>query len=158
MMVSLRSFKKNDLLSLQMWADEIDAHKYMSRVLPHKSDQYFNPQKSLLAWYVIQIDHKDVGTVWLEKADMDDEIAILGILIGKNNFLGKGIGEQAINIAIEKSCDVISFKSVRANVRVSNTRAIHCYMNCGFLKISQGLKVVDGIAAIPFMTLELKRK
>jgi len=158
MKVSIRSFEENDLFSLQIWADEIEAHKYMSRVLPHKSDQYFNSQKSLLAWYVIQVDNKDVGTVWLEKADIDDEITILGILIGKNNFLGQGIGEQAINIAIEKSFDVISFKSVRANVRVSNKRAIHCYRNCGFLKISQGIKVVDGIATIPFMTLELKLK
>ena len=158
MKVSIRSFEENDLFSLQMWADEIEAHKYMSRVLPHKSDQYFNSQKSLLAWYVIRGDHKDVGTIWLEKADIDDEIATLGILIGKNNFLGQGFGEQAINIAIEKSFDLISFKSVRANVRVTNTRAIHCYRKCGFLKIFQGIKIVDWTTAIPFMTLELKRK
>jgi len=157
MKVSIRSFDENDLISLQMWAEEIEAKRYMSRILPHKSDQYLKSQKTLLAWYVIQVDHKDVGTVWLEKAAIDDEIATLGILIGKNDLLGQGIGEQAINISIEKSRNEISFRSVHANVRMSNIRAIHCYKNCGFVKIFQGVKLIEGVTAIPFVTLELKR-
>ena len=128
----------------------------MSRILPHKSGQYLNSQKALLAWYVIQVDHKDVRTVWLEKAAIDDEIATLGILIGKNNLLGQGIGEQAINNTIEKSRDEISFSSVHANMRMLNIRAIHCYKKCGFVKIFQGVKLVEGVIAIPFVTLELK--
>jgi len=158
MKISLRSFEENDLLSLQMWAEEIEAKRYMSRVLPHKSDQYINSQKSLLAWYVIRVDHKDVGTVWLEKADIDDDIATLGILIGKNNLLGQGIGEQAIKIAIGKSRDKMKYRSVVANVRMSNIRAINCYKKCGFVEIFRGGKLVDGATLIPFIKLEFKLK
>ena len=158
MKVSIRSFEENDLTSLQMWAEEIEAKRYMSRILPHKSDQYLNSQKSLLAWFVIQVDHEDVGTVWLEKAAIDDEIAILGILIGKNNLLGQGVGEQAIKLAIEKSRDEIYFRSVYANVRMSNIRAINCYKKCGFMEILRGAKLSDGATLIPFIKLELKVK
>lgn len=156
MKVSLRSFKESDLISLQKWAEEIGAKRYMSRILPHKTKQYFNSQQSLLAWYVIQVDHKDIGTAWLEKAVIDDEIAVLGILIGKNNLLGQGIGEQAINFAIEKSGDEINFRSVYANVRESNIRAMRCYKKCGFVEILWGTKITDEAIAIPFITLELK--
>ena len=158
MKISLRSFEENDLLSLQMWAEEIEAKRYMSRVLPHKSDQYINSQKPLLAWYVIRVDHKDVGTVWLEKAVIDDDIATLGILIGKNNLLGQGIGEQAIKIAIGKSRDEMKYRSVVANVRMSNIRAINCYKKCGFVEIFRGDKLVDGATLIPFIKLEFKLK
>jgi len=156
MKVSLRSFEENDLLSLQMWAEEIEADRFMSRILPHKSNQYLTSPKSLLAWYVIRVGDQDVGVVWLEKVDIDDEIATLGILVGKSDLQGQGIGEQAINLAIEKSSDEISFKSVHANVRESNTRAICCYRKCGFVEIFRGAKPVDGAVTIPFITMELR--
>ena len=156
MKVSLRPFEENDLLSLQMWAEEIEAQRFMSRILPHKSDQYLNSQESLLAWYVIRVDDQNVGVVWLEKAAKNDEIATLGILIGKNNLLGQGIGEQAINLAIEKSWDEIYFRSVHVYVRESNTRAIRCYRKCGFMEIFRGTKLVDGTIEIPFIKMELR--
>jgi len=133
--VSLRPFEEGDLLSLQMWAEEIEAQKYISRTLPQRSDQYFYSKESLLAWYVIRADNQNVGTVWLEKTAIDDEISVLGILIGKNDLLGQGIGEQAINLSVEKSRDEISFRSVHIYVRESNIRAIRCYRKCGFLEI-----------------------
>ena len=118
-----------------MWAEEIEAQKYISRTLPQRSDQYFYSKESLLAWYVIRADNQNVGAVWLEKTAIDDEISVLGILIGKNDLLGQGIGEQAINLSVEKSRDEISFRSVHIYVRESNIRAIRCYRKCGFLEI-----------------------
>ena len=71
-------------------------------------------------------------------------------------MLGKGIGEQAINLAIEKSCDELNFISIYVNVRESNTRAIRCYRKCGFVEILRDTKlVVDGTIVIPFITMEL---
>ena len=156
MKISLHPFEENDLLPLQTWAEEIEVQRFMSRILPHKSDQYLNSQGSLLAWYIIRVDGQNVGTVWLEKAAVNDEIATLGILIGKIDLLGQGIGELAIYLAIEKSRDEISFKSVHANVRESNIRAIHCYRKCGFVEILRGTKLIDGAIVIPFITMELR--
>ena len=71
-------------------------------------------------------------------------------------LLGQGIGEQAINLAIEKASDELNFQSVRINVRESNIRAIHCYKKCGFVEILHGTKIVDGTTVIPFVTMELR--
>ncbi len=156
MKVSLRTFEENDLLSLQTWAEEIGAQRFMSRILPHQLNQNPLSQESLLAWYVIQKDDQGIGVVWLEKAADTAEAAVLGILIGNNNLLGQGIGEQAINLAIDKSHARLNFKSVQVNVRESNTRAISCYRKCGFVEIFRGTKLVDGTTIIPFLTMELK--
>ena len=156
MKISLRPFEEADLPYLQTWAEEIEVQRFMSRIFPHKSDQYLNSQESLLAWYIIRVDGQNIGTVWLEKADVNDEIATLGILIGKIDFLGQGIGELAIYLAIEKSHDEINFRSAHANVRESNIRAIRCYRKCGFVEILRGKKLIDGTIVIPFITMELR--
>lgn len=156
MKISLHPFEENDLLSLKIWAEEIEAQRFMSRILPHKSDQFLNSQESLLAWYVIRVGDQDVGVVWLEKEAINDEIAVLGILIGKNDLLGQGIGGKAINFAIQKSCDEIRFKTVHVNVRESNTRAICCYKKCGFVEILHDTKLVEGAIVMLFITMELK--
>jgi len=158
MNVSLSPFEENDLLSLQMRAEEIKTQRYISRILPNKSNQYLNSQKSLLAWYVTQKGDQNVGVDWLEKEAIDDEIVVLGILIGKKDFLGQGIGEKAIKLAIRKSYDEISYKSVCVNVRALNKRTIRCYRKCGFVEVSRGNKIVDGIFVIPFITTELRLK
>jgi len=109
-----------------------------------------------LAWYVIRADNQNVGAVWLEKTAIIDEIAVLGILIGKNDLLGQGIGEKAINLAIEKSRDEISCRSVHINVRELNIRAIRCYRKCGFIEIFRGTMLVNGTIVIPFIIMELR--
>ena len=154
--MSLRPFEENDLLYLQTWAEEIEAQRFMSRILPHQLGQNPHSQESLLAWHVIQKDDQGIGVIWLEKAADNAEVATLGILIGKNDLLGQGIGEQAINLAIDKSHVELNFKSVQVNVRESNTRAISCYRKCGFMEIFRGTKLVDGNTIIPFLTMELK--
>lgn len=156
MKVSLRPFAENDLDSLQMWAEAIEAHRFMSRIHPHRSSQYPQTKGSLLAWYVIRADDQDIGVVWLEKKAVEDEIAMLGILIGRKDLLGHSIGEQAIKLALGMPRDEMSFTSVRVNVRESNTRGIHCYRNCGFVELLRGTKVVDGGIVLPFLTMELK--
>jgi len=156
MKVSLRPFEENDLISLQVWVEEIESQRFMSRILPRRPVQNLHSQETLLAWYVIQKGDQSVGVVWLEKEAVDDETVTLGILIGNNDFLGQGIGEKAINLAIDKSRDELNFKSVRINVRESNTRAISCYRKCGFMKVFRGAKFVEGTTCIPFVTMELK--
>ena len=66
----------------------------MSRILPHQLDQNPYSQESLLAWYVILRNDPGVGVVWLEKAADNDEAAVLGILVGKNDLLGQGINSM----------------------------------------------------------------
>lgn len=156
MKISLRHFESNDLKSLNNWSEDIDAQQYMTRLLPNKFDGACFSQRGLLSWYMIVVNEQDVGTIWLEKDSCGEKVATLGIMIGKKEMLGQGIGEEAITLAIENSHSDLSFRAVRLNVRVSNNRAISCYKKCGFTVIRRGVKLLEGGNGIPFFTMELK--
>lgn len=123
MPVSLRPFLESDRALLAEWVEGIQAAQYMSR---------FEPNRPVRAWYVIQVAGRPVGTVWLEKESPDDPQAILGILIGRSDCLGRGIGRAAIDLAIAAAQPELHFSSVRLNVRRGNARAVACYRRCGF--------------------------
>lgn len=123
MQVSLRQFLDCDRPLLVRWIEEVQASQYMSR---------FGPNRPIFAWYVIQADGEPVGTVWLEKELPEDTEAILGILIGRDDLLGRGIGGAAVELAIETAQPDLHYSSVRLNVRKGNARAIACYRRCGF--------------------------
>ena len=155
MKVSLHPFERQNIDELQSWANDIEAHRFMSRFLPHGANRYPRSQDTL-AWYVIQVDDRDVGAVWLEKEEAEDDVAVLGILIGKKDLLGRGIGEHAINLAIEQSRELLRCSSIQLNVREANRRAQRCFRKCGFREIGRGVKHGGGSNAIPFLTMELK--
>lgn len=123
MYISLRDFKEADKGLLAGWVEAIHAPLYMSRS---------SPRLPVFAWYVIQVDGDDMGTVWLEKESPDDQEAVLGILIGRGDRLGQGVGRAAIRLALTQAQSRLHFGSVRLNVRKNNTRAIACYQHCGF--------------------------
>ena len=141
MNISLREFTTSDLQTYERWRNEIDASQYMSRFFPHECNGSDIKNTHLYAWYVIIADNVEVGTVWLEKGKGQDTVATMGILIGKKDKLGKGIGRETIPVAIKQARLMLDFDSVRCDVRKTNTRAITCYKNCGFRIISEGSKI-----------------
>jgi len=141
MKVSLRKFTFNDLVAYENWRDEIDARQYMSQFYPKVFNGRDTDHPTLYVWYVIVVDGVDVGTIWLEKDHPKDNVATLGILLGRQDKLGRGIGTKAIPLAIKQSQQVLAFKLVELNVRKTNVRAIACYKHCGFTIVGEGQKV-----------------
>jgi ribosomal protein S18 acetylase RimI-like enzyme len=127
--VSLRELQLDDLALLPGWVEAIGASRYMSRS---------SPKYPQVAQYVILVDGEPVGTVWLEKENEGDQEAVLGILIGREDKLGQGIGRTAIRLAIKQAEPSLGFRSVRLNVRKNNPRAVSCYRRCGFEVIAEG--------------------
>lgn len=152
--ISLRSFQTEDLQKLQTWAEDIDAHQYMSRIFPKHFDGYEVDNKEFFSWFVIVCDGSDVGSVWLEKENVMDDFVQLGIIIGYEEMFNKGIGRKAIEKAIRESKSMIPSSMVRLNVRRNNIRAQACYSACGFRVISQGVKKNDQGEKIEFLTME----
>jgi RimJ/RimL family protein N-acetyltransferase len=91
----------------------------------------------------------------LEKEEKINDIAILGIMIGETDYLGKGIGKKAIELAIRQSRGKFNFSKVCLNVRKTNTRAIRCYTKCGFCINGEGEKIVRGGQKIEFFHMAL---
>jgi RimJ/RimL family protein N-acetyltransferase len=104
---------------------------------------------------VINADGEDAGMVWLEKESVQETRAVLGILLGREEMMGKGIGRAAIQTAIGRSRDVLAIESVILHVRIANIRAVSCYKACGFVVKEKGVKIKEGSESVPFYKMEL---
>lgn len=154
MNITLLEFSEEHLGKLEQWCQNIQSDQYMSRYSPHAFDGENVPPFEICNWYVIVVNDKETGTLWLEKTDPKTDIANLGILIGNAEKLGKGIGTSAIQSAISASKNNLCFRRVHLNVRKENTRAIACYRKVGFSIISEGVKRKAG-CSIPYATMEM---
>jgi RimJ/RimL family protein N-acetyltransferase len=108
-------------------------------------------------WFVIVVEGIAVGTLWFESGVEPDE-AVLGILLGDNSIFGHGIGRRAIELAIEQLKCSVAVARITLNVRANNTRAISCYLRCGFKTIGISEKqLADGRRmSYHTMTMELR--
>ena len=104
-------------------------------------------------WYIIQVDGKEAGTVWMERGDAQEKV-VLGIFLGEESLFGRGIGAAAINAAIERVREDGTIHKVLLNVRKNNARAIACYEKCGFVTLSSGVKQASNGKEIPYFTME----
>ncbi len=154
MSVTLRPFCTEDLQQHIAWAESIDSRRYMSRVFPKCFDSHLIDNNPYFCWFVIVYNNIDVGSVWLEKENINDNVTQLGILIGHEDLFGKEIGRKAIEQAILASQSTIPFSTIRLNVRKNNNRAQACYIACGFNIVSQDVKTNDYGERIEFIRME----
>lgn len=83
-------------------------------------------------------------------------VATLGIMIGKQEYWGKGIGKNEISLVINQSQGILRFNKVRLNVRKTNNRALRCYMKYGFCINGEGEKVNSDGLKIEFLNMVFK--
>jgi RimJ/RimL family protein N-acetyltransferase len=156
MSIILRPITFRDIETCQHWAREIKVEQYQSRFYPKTfNGNDISGYDLLRCWYIILADSEEVGTVWLEKHAVEDEVAILGIMLGNKEKFGKGIGRAAILQTIKQSRPQLGFLAVELNVRKINSRAIACYRHCGFNTICDGIKIGKDGNEIPYLTMRL---
>ncbi|CQR73856.1 hypothetical protein SOV_33580 [Sporomusa ovata DSM 2662] len=158
MKVSLRQLHLNDLEIIKDWYLNIDGANYLSRYKPKKFDGKQTNKVEEYAWYIVQVNEMDCGMVFLEKENLTDDVATLGIMIGKQEFFGKGIGKDTVNLIINQSQGILSFNKVRLNVRKTNTRALKCYTNYGFCIRGEDEKIASDGLKVEFFNMVLNLK
>jgi RimJ/RimL family protein N-acetyltransferase len=156
MKVALRSFQPADLHFLEEWRSGIRAEQYMERLSPNAFDiSGFEGWGIDYVWYVIVADGLDAGCVWVENKKNHRNIGILGIVIGSEAALGRGIGRSAIALAVQQAREVMGYDVIRLHVRQTNARAIACYERCGFLVTGEGAVSHEDLGKVPFLRMEL---
>jgi len=155
MSIKLREFEPEDLPKLEHWAANIQSDEYMSRVKPKNPLSNSHDPKNGLFWYVIIDSNIEVGTIWLEPSECFSE-SILGILLNSSNNFGKGIGSQAINLAIKNLLSIFPGNIVTLNVRQNNVRGIACYKKVGFSIVMSGSKTWPSGEQVHYFKMQLK--
>ena len=106
---------------------------YQSRIYPVNREEYISLRNcGLLCWDYIISDGVTAGAVWLEKASPEDRFAVLGIFLADATLRGKGLGRRAICAYISRNAEKLNIDRVVLNVRKANSRAVRCYLACGF--------------------------
>lgn len=144
--IQLRAASKIDGALIDAWAIAIHADQYMSRHFP-------DPSRAFL-WKIIRADGVDVGTIWAERTNEIPDVVFLGVLVGRTDLLGKGIGRAAVIAMIDEVRLTVGDVAIRLNVRRSNTRAIACYEKCGFYPIALKEKNRGDGIAISVVTMQ----
>lgn len=75
-----------------------------------------------------------IGNVKMEPIDYDNRKAEIGIMVGDQNFLGKGYGTEAMRIALNFCFQDLDLERVTLGVIADNIPAIKAYKKVGFVQ------------------------
>jgi len=156
MRVEIRELTQDDLQWIPIWYANINAEQFTSRLYPRPfvEDNSRLPDRDSVAWFVILVEGRPAGHVWLEIDCQETSTAILGILLGDPDLFGRGIGRKAIELARPAARERLKFQRVKLSVRKNNLRAIACYERCGFRIVGEGTKQSDDVEPIDYYTME----
>lgn len=85
------------------------------------------------AW-VIEHDGHLVGEIRLDALDAHDRRARLAVGLYDQSKLGMGLGRESIRLLLKRAFTDIGLHRVGLRVVAYNTRAIRCYLACGFVE------------------------
>jgi len=98
------------------------------------------------------IEGEHIGTIVLYHYDAQKQQLELGIRIGKKNYWGMGYGADAIRYTMWYYFTKTPVIKFYLKVLTSNTRAIKCYLNCGFIQVNRLM-----IKGYDFTIMELQK-
>ena len=137
----LRPLTEHDLERVRGWRNQDHI-----RIWFH-DDQPIEPEQHL-SWYeryrqnnhdmmfiAVQLDKEiPIGTGALYRIDPARKMAEFGrVLIGDINYQGQGYGEEIVRSLTSFGFERLRLQTIELFVKVTNTRAIKIYMNCGYV-------------------------
>ncbi|WP_050607361.1 GNAT family N-acetyltransferase [Clostridium niameyense] len=78
--------------------------------------------------------NKFIGITGFENILWNNRNALIYIGIGDKNYIGQGIGQEALNLTMEFGFEEFNFNRIYLNVLEYNDRAISLYEKIGFIK------------------------
>ena len=158
MNLSLRRFEERDLLQLQGWSNAVGSYKYMQKVTPlnFEGPEDLHRWGMDYVWYAIILNDEAIGGVWVDRRRPGDDTGILGIIIGRPDILGRGIGRRVIVMAIDRAVEILGLSRIRLTVRQANERAVRSYRSVGFTVSGEGSTVLPDGGSVPFYRMEIE--
>ena len=90
--------------------------------------------------------------MWIERL-MGVPEARLGVFLGSASDFGRGIGQEALKLAIAEFRGAFPDEPIALHVRQFNERAIRCYRSVGFEVVDTGSKAPPSGESVAFYTM-----
>jgi RimJ/RimL family protein N-acetyltransferase len=97
-------------------------------------DRYVGRDDVAFLAIVLRSGDRHVGNIKFEPVDRKNGRATLGIMIGDPNVRGKGIGTEAMILAMQYAFDNLGLHRLELGVTSDNVAALRCYERVGFKK------------------------
>ena len=164
-LVRLRAYEKSDADALFRWFSDEEVTRWLgppnlpSRAQQGKFIEMASASGDDAKYFAIEtLDGKLVGDCGLRKIDWKSRKAEFFLTIGEKQLWGKGLGSDALRIAIRLAFDKLNLNRLWLTTLVNNSRAVRCYEKCGFVR--EGLlrqeSFVDGKYRDVFMMALLR--
>jgi RimJ/RimL family protein N-acetyltransferase len=140
--IALREYQLSDLDYMRRWVNDPEITNTLSDVFlfPHSKNEtesflsmMVEGKSSAKSFVIADKDSLDyIGQIDLFKIDWKNRFALLAVVIGRKEYLGKGYGSEAIRILQRFAFEELNLNRIELEVYEYNERAYKCYLKCGF--------------------------
>ena len=100
-------------------------------------------EKGEKIFFTILDDNKPIGFMGLSNINQSSKSATVFILIGEDEYRGRGFGKGAMKYLIDYAFDKLNLKSLKLEVDKINLPAINLYFGLGFKKVGENCSGVE---------------
>lgn len=137
--ITLRKITYDDTSNIIRWRNkEHVVQNFLNRTLIteelHNNWMKTMVETNKVAQFIIVVDSKDVGTVFLRDIDFKSRKAEFGIFIGEEGYQGQGIGREATRLILTYGFAELDLHKIFLRVLADNKKAVHSYTKNGFIQ------------------------
>ncbi len=135
--VLLRPLGTGDIRRCVKWFSDPEIIRFLGRNTPvtlAEEERWYREyeRRTDEQIFAIEVEGRHVGNLGLHKIDRTHRKADIGIVIGEPEFWSKGIGTEAMRVALGYAFGELGLNKVSLDVLEYNTRAIRMYEKVGF--------------------------
>jgi UDP-4-amino-4,6-dideoxy-N-acetyl-beta-L-altrosamine N-acetyltransferase len=135
--VLLRPLVSGDLRRCVKWFSDPQIIRFLGRNTPvtfAEEEKWFRDyeRRTDEQIFAIEVDGRHLGNLGLHKIDRTHRKADIGIVIGEPEYWSKGIGTEAMRVALRYGFDALGLNKISLDVLEYNARAIRMYERVGF--------------------------
>lgn len=161
--VTIRPITYDDTEDIIRWrnSDSVRSRFIDQRLFTKESHEYWLKnfvETGKVAQFIILLDGKGVGSVYLRDIDRDERSAEYGIFIGEESARGKGVGTKSASLILEYAFNDLKLEKIFLRVYKDNAGAVKSYEKAGFVNNGkiETIEVNGEKRDVIFMELEKK--
>lgn len=140
-MITFRSHVREDIPLRVKWLNNQTANYFAIDdpehiTTPEEQEKWFDnyEKNNDKRFFTICDGDKPIGFIGLSKINLPIETANLFIMIGEDNYRGKGIGKIAVNYLTDYGFKKLGLKKIELEVKKENLHAIEAFKSAGFVE------------------------